>query len=327
MNTTRLIPLAFLCLVFLGMSGCSKNDDPGIKDKNPYLDVENIQIFPEDHPINTDISSSPVDPNSEIILNNIGRNIGLHADFGSGTWEGAPIGIPYEGVNGNQPLVPITYRANDYDGNYGEESDPGPMAIPLDAQIEGDGNGDSHVIAVDPENGMLYELYNASRSGGGWGASSGALFDFSKTEYRPLGFTSADAAGLPIFPLLVRYTEIEKGEIDHAIRFTLNNSKIYRGFVRPGNHHTSRSTADNLLPYGARLRLKPDIDISGYSITNQIILNAMKKYGIILSDGGSSMFISGAPNDNWDNDDLRNLRNITADDFEVILMGEIYTTY
>ncbi len=323
----RLYSIAVFCLIILTLFSCSESDDPGSDNSDPGLDVESIQIFPENHPINMDISSSPIDPNSEAILDNIGRTIGLHADFGSGLWEGAPIGIPFEVVDAEQPMVPINYRANDYDGNYGSESDPGPMPIPLDAAIEGNGQGDSHVIAVDAESGFLYELYNASRTNEGWGASSGAVFDFSKTEYRPLGFTSADAAGLPIFPLLVRYEEIEKGEIDHAIRFTLSNSKIYRGFVRPGNHHTPRGTADNLLPYGARLRLKTDVDIAGYSATNQIILEAMKKYGIILSDGGSSMFISGAPNENWDNDDLRNLRNMTVNDFEVVAMGQIYTTY
>ena len=286
--------------------------------------IEDMQIFPTTHPLNKDISSMPVDENSDIILDNIGRSVGLHADFGSGLWEGAPIGIPYVVVNNSQAKVPITYRQNDYDDNYGDESDPGPFPIPLDAPVEGNGEGDSHVISVDVENGMLYELYNASRTSDGWGASSGAKFDLKTEAYRTKGWTSADAAGLPIWPLLVRYDEIKsKGVIDHAIRFTLNNSKIYRGYVHPARHRTPRSVADNLLPYGGRLRLKASFDISNFSATNKVILTAMKKYGLILADGGSSMYISGSPNEQWDNDDLHELGDITVDDFEVVELGTI----
>lgn len=300
------------------------NPPPGddIRDRS---EAENIQIFPPSHPLNEDITQKPVDANSAAIISNIGPEQGLFADFGSGTWEGAPIGIPYVVVGDNQPEVSITYRANEYDGNYGDESDSGPFPIPLDAPIEGNGKGDSHVLTVDVDNGMLYELYNASRTDNGWAASSGAVFDLNKIEFRPETWTSADAAGLPIFPLLVRHPEVEKGEIDHAIRFTLPKSKIYGGYVHPARHKVSDLTGDNLLPFGAKLRLKEDYDISSFSPTNQIILNAMKKYGIILADVGSSMFISGAPHESWDNDDLRELRNIKAKDFEVVEMGEIQT--
>lgn len=300
------------------------NPPPGddIRDRS---EAENIQIFPPSHPLNEDITQKPVDANSAAIISNIGPEQGLFADFGSGTWEGAPIGIPYVVVGDNQPEVSITYRANEYDGNYGDESDSGPFPIPLDAPIEGNGKGDSHVLTVDVDNGMLYELYNASRTDNGWAASSGAVFDLNKIEFRPETWTSADAAGLPIFPLLVRHPEVEKGEIDHAIRFTLPKSKIYGGYVHPARHKVSDLTGDNLLPFGAKLRLKEDYDISSFSPTNQIILNTMKKYGIILADVGSSMFISGAPHESWDNDDLRELRNIKAKDFEVVEMGEIQT--
>ncbi|MEW7292493.1 hypothetical protein [Aquimarina sp. 2304DJ70-9] len=319
-----------LCLVFVFTVSCS-SDDSENSSGNPQVvttdlsGAENIQLFPADHPLNMDISAQTVDPNSDLILNNIGLNESLFADFGSGLYEGSPIGIPYVVVDGSQPRVPILFRANNYDGDYGDESDPGPFPIPLNAPIEGNGGGDSHIISVDIENKMLYELYNASLAGLGFEASSAAVFNLNTIVYRPDGWTSADAAGLPIFPLLVRYPEIEKGEIDHPIRFTITRSKIYEGYILPARHLVSGETRDELLPFGGRLRLKADYDISSFSDTNQIILRAMKKYGLILADVGSDMFISGAPNDNWDNDDLRNLRQVTLDNFEVIELGEITT--
>ncbi|AUP81659.1 hypothetical protein C1H87_16465 [Flavivirga eckloniae] len=282
-----------------------------------------MQIFPESHPLNKDISNSPVDANSDLIINNIGTNKGLFPDFGSGEWEGSPIGIPYVSVDGSQPKVPIAFRANNYDGNYGNESDQGPFPIPLNAPIEGNGAGDSHIISIDVENGMLYELYNASQVGDGFEASSAAVFDLNKVAFRTDGWTSADAAGLPIFPLLVRYPEIEKGVIDHPIRFTISRSKIYEGYVHPARHLVSGNTGDELMPFGGRLRLKADFDISGFSKTNQIILKAMKTYGLMLADVGSDMFITGAPHEKWDNDDLKKLKQVTLDNFEVIELGDI----
>ncbi len=320
--------ISVLFFTFIFMISCS-SDDSGDTSNNPGVtgtdlsDAENIQLFPATHPLHIDITNSPVDPNSSLILNNIGLDKNLFADFGSGLFEGSPIGIPYVVVNASQSKVPITFRANDYDGNYGSESDQEPFPIPLDAPIEGNGAGDSHVISVDVENLMLYELYNATRVGDGYEASSAAVFNLNTVEFRPDGWTSADAAGLPIFPLLVRYPEIEKGEIDHPIRFTISRSKIYEGYIHPARHLVSGNTSDELLPFGGRLRLKADYDISGFSETNQIILRAMKKYGLMLADVGSDMFITGAPNDNWDNDDLRNLRQVSLDNFEVIELGEI----
>ncbi|MBL0684780.1 hypothetical protein [Aquimarina mytili] len=318
-------------LLFVFLVSCSSDDAENSSTNSNFpgdtelADAENIQLFPENHPLNMDISNSPIDPNSDLILNNIGLSEHLFADFGSGLYQGAPIGIPYVVVNNNQPLVPITFRANSYDGNYGDESDQGPFPIPLNAPIEGNGAGDSHIISVNIENGMLYELYNASQSGAGFEASSAAVFDLNTVTYRPDGWTSADAAGLPIFPLLVRYPEIEKGEIDHPIRFTIGRNKIYEGYVLPARHLVSGERSDELLPFGGRLRLKANYDISSFSETNQIILRAMKKYGLILADVGSDIFITGAPNDNWDNDDLRNLQQVTLDNFEVIELGEIST--
>ncbi|CAM4375560.1 hypothetical protein [Zobellia nedashkovskayae] len=283
--------------------------------------AENIQIFPSNHPLNKEVTNSPVDPHSDIILENIGLNSGLFPDFGSGLYNDAPIGIPYVVVDGSQENVPISFSEN----GYPSESDKGPFPIPLDAPIEGNGKGDSHVISVDIENGMLYELFYSKQVGTGFEVASAAVFDLNANTFRPDGWTSADAAGLPIFPLLVRYSEIEKGEIDHPIRLTIPRSKIYEGYIHPARHLVSGNTNDELLPFGAVLRLKSTFDTSDFSETNKIILQAMKKYGLILADVGSNMFISGAPDENWDNDDLRALKQVTLNNFEVIQMGEITT--
>lgn len=314
MKTLVLSTLLFLFLFF----SCKNNDccAPPI-DAGDIGAAELIQILPSSHPLNKDITSDPVDANSDAILNLIGLDRGLFADFGSGTWNGAPIGIPYVVVGSEQALVEINYVL------YGEESDPGPFPIPLNAPIEGNGEGDAHVLCVDVHNGMLYELYNAEVNGSSWNAGSGAKFNLNVEEYRPAGWTSADAAGLPIFPCLVRYPEIETGEIDHAIRFTLPRSNIYEGYIHPARHLVSGTTNSNQLPFGGKLRLKADFDISGFSATNQVILKALKKYGLILADVGSAMFISGAPHDSWDNDDLKELGAVKVADFEVLELGEI----
>lgn len=279
--------------------------------------AENIAIFPAGNAWRQDISSSTLDPYSTQIIATI-STASIKADFGSGLWEGAPIGIPYTVVCGKQAKYAVTFRANDYDGNYGDESDAGPYPIPLNAPIEGNGEGDSHVIAVDVEHKILYELYNASVGSGGWQASSGAVFDLTSNALRSNGFTSADAAGLPIFPGLVRYEEILKGEIDHPIRFTLNSSKVKPAYIAPATHKVNSSGGQYSLPFGAKIRLKAGFNISSYSETNQIILKAMKTYGLILADIGSNLYITGAPDDRWSNDDLRLLGNLKGSDFEVI---------
>jgi len=311
-------------LAALALFNCNKKDSPDPQNIQPTNDVENISIFPSTHPLNADISAAAVDANSSAILANIGVDRGLFPDFGSGLWEGAPIGIPYVVVGNGQPQVPVTFRSNDYDDDYGDESDQGPFPIPLNAPIEGNGGGDSHVITVDADNGVLYELYNASRTSNGWAASSAAKFNLNAEEYRTDGWTSADAAGLPIFPCLVRYNEVAKGEIDHAIRFTIPRSKIYQGYIHPARHQVSGTKATNLLPFGAKLRLKASFDISGFSAENQVILRALKKHGLILADVGSSMYVSGAPNDRWNNEDLKELsKKVKVSDFEVIQIGTI----
>ncbi|MEJ0106280.1 MAG: hypothetical protein WDO19_28645 [Bacteroidota bacterium] len=301
-----------------GNSNTNTTDPPPVDNGNDTAictavkaDAENIEIFPAGNPWNEDISSSPVDPYSSQIISTFSTNI-IKADFGSGLWNNAPIGIPYVVVCGSQQKLPVTFT------DYGDESDAGPYAIPLNAPIEGNGNGDSHVIAVDKENGILYELFYARVNNGHWEASSGAIFNLKSNDLRPDTWTSADAAGLPIFPGLVRYDEILKGEIDHPIRFTLQSSKVKPAYIYPATHKVSSGGGQYTLPFGARIRLKAGFDISGYSATNQVILRAMKKYGLILADIGSNLYISGAPDERWDNDDLRNLGQIHGSDFEAV---------
>jgi hypothetical protein len=337
---------AFL-LVFLLISACSKKENTTPSSKNngnnstgnnggntntgttgtsntcndPLADAENIAIFPADNAWNQDISASQVDPNSSQIIAQF-STAKLKADFGSGLWDNAPIGIPYTVVCSGQPKVKVTFRANNTDGNYGDESDPGPYPIPSNAPIEGNGQGDSHVIVVDKDNKILYELYNASLNNGQWEASSGAIFDLSSDKLRPDGWTSADAAGLPIFPGLVRYEEVLKGTIDHAIRFTLQSPNVKsNSYILPARHGVGTSGGQYALPFGAKIRLKASFNISGYSHNLQIILTAMKKYGLILADIGSNMYISGAPDERWDNDDLQKLGAIAASNFEVIKLN------
>lgn len=307
-----------------GNTGTTNNDgNTGtVNNCNVQLaDAESIEIFPADNPWNQDISSAAVDPNSSQIIANFNSSK-LKADFGSGLWNNAPIGIPYTVVCSSQPKVAVTFRANSYDGNYGSESDPGPYPIPSNALIEGNGQGDSHVLVVDKDNDMLYELYNASYTNGQWQASSGAIFNLASDALRPDGWTSADAAGLPIFPGLVRYEEVLKGTIDHAIRFTLQSANVKpNSYISPARHGVNSSGGQYSLPFGAKLRLKASFDISGYSSNLQIILTAMKKYGIILADIGSNMYISGTPDKRWNNDDLQKLGQIAASNFEVVKMN------
>jgi hypothetical protein len=320
-----------LVLLLLVVAGCSKKENdaapPVITGKSltdadvaciaRIVDVESMEIFPANNSWNKDISAAPLQANSAQIIAKI-STAHLKSDFGSGLWDNAPIGIPFAVVCGSQPKVTVTFRANAYDGNYGNQSDPGPYPIPANAPIEGNGQGDSHVIVVDKDNSMLYELYNASYSNGKWGASSGAIFNLKSNALRPAGWTSADAAGLPIFPGLVRYDEVQKGVIDHAIRFTLESSNVRPLYINPARHKVNSTGNGNSLPFGAKLRLKASFKIGTYPVHDRVILNAMKKYGIILADIGSNMYISGVPDSRWNNDELQKLGAVTAADFEVV---------
>lgn len=281
-----------------------------IADESPNIGT--LQVFPADNAWNWDISGYEVHPNSDNFIDSIGSYTNLHPDFGS-YWQGSPIGIPYVVVNGSQPLIDIVYT------QYGDESDPGPFPIPLDAPIEGgqDSDGDRHVIVIDTMNAMLYEIYRSYPVNDHWEAQSGAKYDLTGNDLRPAGWTSADAAGLPIFPGLVRYEEVYiRKEINHALRFTV--SKTRREYIYPARHHASESDNSDYPPMGLRFRLKADFNISGFSEPVQVILIALKKYGMIVADNGSDWFISGAPDERWDDEILGELKSIEGDNFEVI---------
>ncbi|KNZ33410.1 MAG: hypothetical protein AD742_05740 [Methylibium sp. NZG] len=276
--------------------------------------------FPADNPWNTDISAAPVDPNSANIIATIGLNTGLHADFGSGTYNGGPIGIPYLVVDNSQAGATIRFTA------YGDESDPGPYPIPQTAPIEGGpgGSQDRHVLVVNRDNNRLYEMFISYPVGNNtWTADSGALFHLDSNIVRPggqLGWTSADAAGLPIFPGLVRYDEAASGVIRHALRFTVQTSR--RAYVPPATHFASSNTSVNQPPMGMRVRLKASYVIpASFSPEVKAILQAMKTYGMFVADNGGNWFVSGAPDERWNNNVLRTqLGSVTGSNFEVIRM-------
>jgi hypothetical protein len=293
------------------------------KDQPPRLYGPNASlggrlIMPEDNPWNQDVSREPVDANSERLIASIGANRPLHPDFGT-VYEGMPIGIPYVVVRGNQPKVPVTFQ-------YAEESDRGPYPIPPNAPIEGGprSKGDRHVLVLDRDNWKLYELFNAFPAGRGWRADSGAVFDLRSNELRPEGWTSADAAGLPIFPGLIRYDEVyEAKEIRHAVRVTVPKSR--RAYIHPATHYASPHRDPNLPPMGMRVRLKAGFDVSRYPPECQIILKALKKYGMIVADNGAPWFINGHPDPRWSDDNLHTLKKVRGRDFEVVRMGNIIT--
>jgi len=287
----------------------------------PGASLHGKRLFPPDNPWNQDISNSPLDPNSANLIKSIGADDRLHPDFGT-VWNGAPNGIPYIVVPGTQPLAPVSFRS------YGGESDPGPYPVPRDAPIEGgpNGTGDRHVLVIDRDHWKLYELFSASpvKGSASWVAGSGAVFDLNSSKLRPEGWTSADAAGLPIFPGLVRYDEVfEQREIRHALRFTVGRSR--KAYVYPARHFASGDPDPNLPPMGMRVRLKSSFDISSYSAANQVILRALKKYGMFVADNGPGWFLSGAPDPRWSNDDLGMLKNIKGFNFEVVRMGSVVT--
>ena len=282
----------------------------------PPPQIAGCDIFPGDNIWNTAVDSLPVHPNSANFINTIGADRGLHADFGSGVWppgSNSPIGIPFAIVDSSQPDVPIDFIW------WPEESDDGPYPIPPDAPIEGgpDADGDRHVLVLERDNCILYELYAAEpQSDGSWQAGNGARYDLHSHAPRPDGWTSADAAGLPILPGLVRYDEVASGEIRHAIRFTAPETQA--AHLWPARHDASSETGANYPPMGLRLRLRADYDLSRFSPEVQVILQAFKTYGLILADNGSSWYISGAPDPRWDNDILHEMDVVTGADFEVV---------
>jgi hypothetical protein len=307
--------VALACCVLLAACTPSLLPFPMPGGGTPNGGLEQCRVFPADNPWNQRVDSAPIHPRSAAYISTIGANGGdfLHPDFGG---DGA-YGVPYVTVGGDQPRVPITFRA------YGDESDPGPYPIPLDAPVEGgaSSDGDRHVIAVDRERCRLYELYRAFRTTRGWAADSGAVFDLRSNALRPLGWTSADAAGLPIFAGLVRYDEVAAGRITHALRFTVTRTQ--RGYVLPATHFASSSSDPDLPPMGLRLRLRSDFDLSRFHGQARVVLRALREYGMIVADNGSNWYVTGAADPRWDDEDLRQLKSVPGTAFEVVDTGPV----
>ncbi len=269
-------------------------------------------VFPASNPLNQDISHAPADPNSAAYIASIGLGGHLHPDFGTNP----SYGIPYTAVGQSQAKVPIRFT------EFGEESEPGPYPIPPGAPVEGAGvEGDRHVLVLQRGSCHLYELYSARRDGGGWEAGSGAVFNLRSNRLRPEGWTSADAAGLPIFPLLVRYPEVRAGRIDHALRVTVQHTQ--RGYIHPATHFASSSSDPSLPPMGLRLRLRASYSLAGFHGESLIVLRALKRYGLIVADNGSSWYITGAPDPRWNDVDLEQIKRVPGSAFEAVRSGAI----
>ncbi len=283
-------------------------------------DLHGRRPFPDTNAWNRDVSADPIDPASATLIAACGTG-NLHPDFGAFQWQGAPAGIPYVVVAGAQPKVPVSF-------GYADESDPGPYPIPPNAPIEGGASavGDRHVLVVDRDAWKLYELFDARPVNGGrsWTAGSGAIFDLTTGALRPAGWTSADAAGLPIFPGLARYDEVVgQGAIRHALRFTC--PRTGRAYLPPARHWASSSTDAGLPPMGMRVRLRAGYDISPFPPQARTILTALKTYGMLLADNGSGWFVSGAPDSRWNDDDLNTLKSVPGSAFEVVRMEGMLT--
>jgi hypothetical protein len=334
LHSTRLLLLFFTLLVVISLAACSGVSAPsgtggtsatgGTGNQNlackgmstgQGASLGGFVPFTGSSAWNTDISTAPVDPNSATIISNWVGSVNVHPDFGSDP----TYGIPYVVVDGSQPVVDVNLQA------YGDESDPGPMPVPANAPVEGGSSstGDRHVLVLDNGNCFLYELYNSTpNSDGSWSADSTAVWDLLGNEQRPYTWTSADAAGLPIFPGLVRYDEVAVGKIQHAFRFTLPRTSA--AFTPPASHDAATSSDPTAPPMGMRLRLKPSYNISGFDASMQVILTAMQKYGLILADNGSALYVTGAPDSRWGSD-LDSLKTVPASAFEVVLINPVYT--
>ncbi|MHB8643792.1 MAG: hypothetical protein ACYDA3_13005 [Gaiellaceae bacterium] len=296
----RLAPLIALLLV------------PASAHALPLPNAPRCTIFPKTNPWNQRVDTLPVAANSNAIIASIGTDVGLHADFGFGIYAGGTIGIPYDVVTKKTPRTRVTF-------DYAAESDKGPYPIPKGVHIES--GSDHHALLIDKDACKLYELFALERAGGGWHAGSGAIWSLRSNHLRPAGWTSADAAGLPIFPGLARYDEVARGGIDHALRFTVQHTR--RAYIAPARHYASSLTDANLPPMGLRVRLKASFDVSGFPAQARAVLVALKRYGMIVADNGSNWYITGAPNPKWNNDDLHTLGRVRGSDFEVVQTGKI----
>jgi hypothetical protein len=271
-------------------------------------------ILPADNPLNEEVAGDPVSPHSAEYVASIGATAHLHPDFGTNL----SYGIPYAVASATQTAVPVKLT------KYRAESDAGPYPVPPEAPIEGGGKkgkGDKHVLVVQEGSCKLFEMYKAARKGEGWKAQAGAVFDLRSNALRPEGWTSADAAGLPIFPLLARYPEVAAGQIEHALRVTVPQSQ--RGYIHPATHYASSSSSASLPPMGLRLRLKASYSLAGYHGESLIILEALKRYGLIVADNGSPWYITGAPDARWNDADLEQIKQVPGSAFEAVETGPI----
>jgi len=319
--------LLYLPALVFALAACRVADSPDIPTSpgspgTPGLGVnaslQGRRPFPADNAWNTAVDGAAVDPNSDALIASIGLTKGLHPDFGA-SYGGGAFGIPYVVVSGDTPGVSVAF-------DYADESDPGAYPIPVGSPIEGGSSstGDRHVLVIDRDNWRLYELFAAYPVAGSvnWTAGSGAIFDLSSNAQRPAGWTSADAAGLPIFPGLARYDEVvERGVVQHALRFTVSHSR--HAYVAPARHYASSDTSSNRPPMGMRVRLKATFDIAGFPASARVILQALKTYGMIVADNGSDWYISGAPDSRWSDSELNALKTVPGSAFEVVVMGTL----
>jgi hypothetical protein len=311
--TAAIAALALGTALALALASSSTARAPRVSKAGAPLEY-GCPILPAEDPLNEEIANAPVSPNSANYVASIGLSAHLHPDFGTEP----SYGIPYTVVGPEQPKVPIKFT------KYGAESNPGPYPVPANAPIEGggkNGHGDKHVLVVQEGSCTLYELYKAHRTKNGWTAFNGAVFNLRSDALRPEGWTSADAAGLPIFPLLARYPEVASGQIDHALRVTVPDTQD--GYIHPATHFASSSSNPSLPPMGLRLRLKASYSLAGFSGESLVILEALKRYGLIVADNGSPWFITGAPNPGWNDENLEEIKRVPGSEFEAVETGPI----
>lgn len=269
----------------------------------PLAPTAACSLFPSSNVWNRDVSALPVRADSATLIASIGLDAGLHPDFSAAGGYGIPINL----VSPSTPKVPVSF-------GYADESDPGPYPIPAAPLIEG--GSDRHLLMWDKASCMLYELFAAAEGGSGWTAGSGAIWNLRSNALRPDGWTSADAAGLPILPGLVRYDEVARGVITHALRFTAPRTST--AHIYPARHDAGESGSASLPPMGLRVRLKSSVDIGAFGPQARVVLAALQRYGMILADNGSPWYVTGAPDPRWDDDELHDLGQITGADFEVV---------
>ena len=300
--TRRLVPLVLVVVAIV----------PGSAQALRLPGAPRCAIFPKTNAWNKRVDALPVSANSVEIIRSIGFDVGLHPDFGSGLYNGGKIGIPFDIVSKRTARSRVTF-------DYADESDKARYPIPRGVHIES--GSDRHALLVDGDTCKLYELYALTRTANGWHAGSGAIWSLGSNRLRPAGWTSADAAGLPIFSGLARYDEVARGMIDHALRFTVERTR--RAYITPARHYASSLTDPDLPPMGLRVRLQASFDVSGFPKQARVVLTALKRYGMLVADNGSSWYISGAPDPRWNNDDLHTLSRVKGSDFEVVQTGPV----